>query len=48
MIVTGVHAITDLTISYSGGNALIDYNYGTIVLVGLTSGQLDASDFVFI
>ena len=48
MTVTGASSITDLAISYSGGNATIDYGYGTILLEGVTSGQLDASDFVFL
>lgn len=48
MSVTGVSSIANLAISYTGSNALIDYGYGTIVLVGVTNGQLDASDFVFL
>ncbi len=40
-------SFADLDITYSGGNAVIDYGTGTITLEGI-SGGLDASDFVFV
>lgn len=38
---------SSLTITYSGGNAVVDYGTGTITLTGVSSG-LDASDYVFV
>ncbi|GGH54144.1 hypothetical protein GVY41_10075 [Frigidibacter albus] len=38
---------SSLTITYSAGNALIDYGSGTITLEGVAAGSLGADDFVF-
>jgi len=37
-----------LNISYSGGNAVVDYGSGSITLNGIAPNSLDASDFEFI
>lgn len=45
---TGIDTIANLTISYAGGNATVLYNTSRIVMEGVTTGQLDASDFTFL
>ena len=43
---TTINAMSDLTITYSGGNATITTADGSIILIGVASG-LDAGDFTF-
>ncbi|MDP3338888.1 calcium-binding protein, partial [Frigidibacter sp.] len=40
-------AYSDLTITYSAGNALVDYGNGSITLEGVAAGSLGADDFAF-
>ncbi|MGJ8598188.1 hypothetical protein, partial [Sulfitobacter sp.] len=44
---SGVGTFADLTVTSSGGNALIDDGFGNVITVNGAAGLIDATDFIF-